>query len=74
MNGGDGWNGFAATRLTLRARFARLSAGKPASDEPPSVVPIRPATRANKKGHPDGAPFSIDLVVMGGIEPPTYGL
>jgi hypothetical protein len=23
--GGDGWNGFAAARLTLRARFARLS-------------------------------------------------
>jgi hypothetical protein len=26
--GGDGWNGFGPLALTLRARFARLSAGK----------------------------------------------
>jgi len=25
--GGDGWNGFGPSALTLRARFARLSAG-----------------------------------------------
>ena len=47
---------------------------KLASDEPPSVLRNHPFTPANKKGHPDGAPFFIDLVVMGGIEPPTYGL
>ena len=56
----DGWNGTG-----LRpSRFARLSASKLASDEPPSVVQPRIAGKKNRGPY---GPLHF-LVVMGGIE------
>ena len=47
-----------------------LSRAAPRSDEPPSVAQSR---IAGKKIGAQKGPY-IFLVVMGGIEPPTYGL
>ena len=60
--GGDGWNGPPCGRPVARLRQG--------SDEPPSVLE---STISGKQKTPHEGAF-LCLVVMGGIEPPTYGL